>query len=62
MPNCKNDKKRYYSGDEPSPKGRGFCAHSEKLNTVKKGTDGKMWIVKKTSVGTRRWVRYAKTK
>ena len=30
MPNCKNDSKRSYTGEEPSPKGLGFCAHAEK--------------------------------
>ena len=31
MPKCKNDPKRNYKGNEPSPKGFGYCAHSEKL-------------------------------
>lgn len=39
MPNCKNDPKRYYTGNEPSPKGLGYCAHAENVNTKKKGTD-----------------------
>lgn len=30
MPYCKNDPKKNYKGDEPSPKGLGYCAHSEK--------------------------------
>ena len=30
MPLCKNDPKRKYTGDEPSPKGLGWCAHGEK--------------------------------
>ena len=27
---CKNDKTKKYSGNEPSPKGNGWCAHAEK--------------------------------
>jgi hypothetical protein len=45
MPHCKNDKNRTYSGDEPSPKGLGYCAHAEKLYTVKKGLNDFYWIV-----------------
>lgn len=56
MPQCKNDPKRFYTGSEPSPKGRGFCAHAEKLKTKKKGTDERMWVVKKTTIGVKRWV------
>lgn len=33
MPKCKNDNKRTYKGTEPSPKGLGYCAHAEKINT-----------------------------
>ncbi len=42
---CLNDPKKYYKGDEPSPKGRGYCASAEKIGTKKKGGDGKMWVV-----------------
>lgn len=42
---CKNDPKSHYKGDEPSPKGRGYCAHAEKVGTKKKGTDGGIWTV-----------------
>ena len=31
MPVCKNDKNANYKGVEPSPKGLGYCAHSEKV-------------------------------
>ena len=31
MPKCKNDPKRTYKGTEPSPKGLGHCAHTEKV-------------------------------
>lgn len=56
MPRCKNDHGRYYKGTEPSPKGKGFCAHACKVNQRKKGTDGKMWAVVSYS-GRKRWVR-----
>jgi hypothetical protein len=42
MHRCKNDSSKYYTGTEPqpSPKGFGYCAHAEKINTIKKGKDG----------------------
>ena len=46
MPTCKNDPTRKYKGTEPSPKGLGFCAHSEKVGAVKKGKDGNKWEIK----------------
>ncbi len=58
MPKCKNDNTSYYTGKEPSPKGLGYCAHAMKINTVKKGKDGKRWIV---SSKTKRWVKYKRT-
>ena len=57
MPNCKNDPTKKYKGDEPSPKGLGWCAHAEKEGKVRKGNDGKRWIVKKVSNGSLRWVK-----
>lgn len=57
MPKCKNDPNKQYKGDEPSPKGLGYCAHAEKLNTKMKGKDNKFWIVTKTKDGTKRWVQ-----
>ena len=59
MPLCKNDPKRKYKGDEPSPKGIGWCAHSEKEGKVRKGRDGNKWITKKVSSGSLRWVKSA---
>lgn len=56
MPRCKNDQNRYYKGTEPSPKGKGFCAHACKVSQRKKGQDGKMWVVVSRS-GRKRWVR-----
>lgn len=40
MPNCKNDLSKVYKGTEPSPKGKGYCAHAEKVNTRRIGKDG----------------------
>ena len=53
---CKNDEKKYYKGDEPSPKGRGYCASAEPVGTKKKGLDGKMWVVRKVKNG-KRWFK-----
>lgn len=36
MPKCINDPKKSYKGTEPSPKGLGYCAHSEKIGSEKK--------------------------
>jgi hypothetical protein len=46
MPYCINNVKRTYTGNEPSPKGLGYCASGEKEGTIMKGKDGKMWIKK----------------
>ena len=62
MPKCKNDPIRSYKGNEPSPKGLGYCAHAEKLNKKKKGKDGNMWIVSETSKGVKRWIILKKEK
>jgi hypothetical protein len=44
MPHCKNNHKKTYIGDEPSPKGLGYCASGEKEGTKMKGKDGNIWI------------------
>ena len=62
MPFCKNDPKRKYKGDEPSPKGLGWCAHGEKEGKVRKGLDGNKWVVKKVSSGSLRWVKQSNNK
>lgn len=36
---CKNNPKKMYKGTEPSPKGLGYCAHSEKIGKIRKGKD-----------------------
>ena len=43
MPYCLNNPKRTYKGNEPSPKGLGYCASGEKEGTKMKGKDGNMW-------------------
>ena len=62
MPKCKNDTTRSYIGNEPSPKGLGYCAHAEKLNKKKRGKDGNMWIVSETKKGIKRWILLKKKK
>jgi hypothetical protein len=57
MPFCKNNPKKKYKGTEPSPKGLGFCAHSEKLGVKKKGKDENEWIIKSTKTGVKRWIK-----
>ena len=52
MPYCKNNPDRTYVGDEPSPKGLGYCASAEKEGTVMKGKDGNMWVKKNG-----RWIK-----
>jgi hypothetical protein len=59
MPICRNDKNKSYKGTEPSPKGLGWCAHNEKIGTIKKGKNNKMWIVKKVSSGSKRWIKHS---
>ncbi len=46
MPACKNDPKRFYTGKEPSPKGLGYCAHTQSVGTVRTGKDGYKWVVR----------------
>lgn len=57
MPQCKNDKTKSYNGDEPSPKGLGYCAHAEKVGFTHKGLDNNMWEVKKVSNDSKRWIK-----
>lgn len=53
---CNCDIDRYYQGNEPSPKGLGFCAHCTPLNVTMKGLDGNLWENKKFSKG-KRWIK-----
>jgi hypothetical protein len=58
MPLCKNDPKKTYKGNEPSPKGLGYCAHNENIDVIKKGTDGNKWIIAVTKKGIKQWIKY----
>ena len=62
MPKCKNDPKRTYKGTEPSPKGLGHCAHTEKVGKKMKGKDGNQWIITQTKKGVKRWSKINGTK
>ena len=57
MSKCLNDASKTYTGEEPSPKGRGFCAHAERVGTVMKGTDNSMWKVQLIKNKTKRLIR-----
>ena len=57
MPKCKNDPTRSFKGTEPSPKGLGYCAHSMKVGSFKKGKDGNKWEVKEVKNGSKRWMK-----
>lgn len=56
MPRCKNNIKKSYTGNEPSPKGLGYCASSEPDGKKMKGKDGNIWIKK-----SGRWVKHTIT-
>ena len=58
MPKCKNNPQRTYIGNEPSPKGLGYCASGEKIGTIKKGRNNEKWITKKMPNGSKRWVKF----
>ena len=61
MPPCKNDSNRTYVGNEPSPKGNGYCAHAEKLYSMKEGLDYNKWIVvpsDKSPLCRKKWVPF----
>jgi hypothetical protein len=62
MPECKNDHNRSYKGTEPSPKGLGYCAHSENIGKERKGKDGNKWIVSETKSGIKRWIKLKENK
>ena len=57
MPKCIDDSSRSYTGNEPSPKGLGYCAHTQAVGTTKTGNDGNTWTVETTYKGTKRWVK-----
>lgn len=51
---CRNDARGRYTGDEPSPKGFGWCARAERIGSTRRGKDGRMWTVIATAK-SRRW-------
>jgi Cft2 family RNA processing exonuclease len=53
---CSKGVKAYFKGNEPSPKGLGYCARCTPLKVIMKGKDGNLWENKKYSKG-KRWVR-----
>jgi hypothetical protein len=55
MPRCTNSERGSYAGTEPSPKGRGRCAHGEVVGARAKGTNGLLWEVKENVNGVKRW-------
>ncbi len=61
MPRCKNvppsEKAVYYTKQENTPKGNGWCARFEEEGKVRKGTDGNQWIAKNG-----RWVKKKSTR
>ena len=57
MPKCHNDPTRYYRGNEPSPKGLGFCAHAARVGARKKGANGAWWVVREHATGAGKRVR-----
>ena len=60
MPKCLNDPSKNYKGNEPSPKGLGYCAHAEKVGSKMKGKDGNFWIVKEDKNKVKRWYKDSK--
>jgi hypothetical protein len=53
--NCNCDKKKKYTGKEPSPEGLGYCPECVPLDVTMKGNDGNLW---KTHEGTngKEWI------
>jgi hypothetical protein len=58
MPLCLKNSKSSYKGNEPSPKGFGYCAHCEEIGTMRVGLDGNYWIIAKNKKNIKRWVLY----
>ena len=57
---CLNDPSKEYTGTEPSPKGLGYCAHAEKIGSIRVGNDENVWKVIETSKKTKMWVIQSK--
>jgi hypothetical protein len=59
MPRCVNDPKAFYTGSEPSPKGKGYCAHAMRPGSRMTGQDGRGWEVRADKNGRLSWRRRA---
>ena len=55
---CIGEPNKHFTGNEPSPKGVGYCAGNRQIGEIRIGKDGNLWIVKAISSGIRRWQRY----
>ena len=53
----KGDCRCYYKGNEPSPKGFGYCAHCGRVGQEKFGTDGQRWKIKRRANGSIYWAK-----
>lgn len=69
MPYCLNNPKRTYKGNEPSPKGCGYCASGENEGKKMKGKDGNMLVKKggklikdKVELNCKKLIRYEKVR
>ena len=58
MPYCLKNSKSSYKGNEPSPKGLGYCAHCEEIGTMRIGLDGNYWIINKNKKNIKKWILY----
>ena len=57
--NCPTNLKKKYKGNEPSPKGLGYCAGCmKKIGIIKRGKDGNNWITDKRKSGELYWKKY----
>ena len=56
-PTKSSDCKCSYKGDEPSPKGRGYCAHCAQMGEIMTGNDGNLWKATLRSNGSLYWKR-----
>ena len=54
MPKCLNDITKTYKGDEPCPKGFGYCAHAEQVGIIRIGQDGNASIVTQNDKGIKK--------
>jgi len=56
MPKCVNDPGKRYSGNENTPRGKGYSASAEKVGKRMKGLDGSMYVVEKKG-SSKKWVK-----